>query len=231
MIAFLAVHQGLAAVSDCSWNSWMPDLVPEGEQGRFFGRRTAAATALATVLAARWRIRRALEDLRPGEPGDRVFAVVRGERGHWPLWRLSVEHHAGSTNATGGEACASAASHLGPVPRRQFSPPCDLPGVVELRRHLAAPFFAVYMLKTLGYPMTTITALTTASQLSNLAALWAVRPVDRSQQQQGGLAVCALEARRSMHSLSTAAGLLRIGRAAFSFARVAASRERPEKRC
>ena len=37
--------------------------------------------------------------------------------------------------------------------------------------NLAAPFFAVYMLKTLGYSMTTIIVLTTASQLSNLAAL------------------------------------------------------------
>ena len=31
--------------------------------------------------------------------------------------------------------------------------------------NLAAPFFAVYMLKTLGYAMTTIIALTMTSQL------------------------------------------------------------------
>jgi len=37
--------------------------------------------------------------------------------------------------------------------------------------NLAAPFFAVYMLRTLGYSMTTVIVLTTASQLSNLAAL------------------------------------------------------------
>ena len=37
--------------------------------------------------------------------------------------------------------------------------------------NLAAPFFAVYMLKTLGYSMTMVIVLTTASQLSNLAAL------------------------------------------------------------
>jgi hypothetical protein len=41
-----------------------------------------------------------------------------------------------------------------------------------------------------------------------------------------------LEARRSMHSLSSAAGLLRIARAPFSFLRTgASSAERPEKRC
>ena len=37
--------------------------------------------------------------------------------------------------------------------------------------NLAAPFFAVYMLRTLGYSMTIVIVLTTASQLSNLAAL------------------------------------------------------------
>ena len=37
--------------------------------------------------------------------------------------------------------------------------------------NLAAPFFAVYLLKTLGYTMTMVVVLTTASQLSNLAAL------------------------------------------------------------
>ena len=37
--------------------------------------------------------------------------------------------------------------------------------------NLAAPFFAVYMLRSLGYAMTTVIVLTTASQLSNIAAL------------------------------------------------------------
>jgi hypothetical protein len=37
--------------------------------------------------------------------------------------------------------------------------------------NLAAPFFTVYMLKSLGYSMTTVLAFTIASQRSNLAAL------------------------------------------------------------
>jgi len=36
---------------------------------------------------------------------------------------------------------------------------------------ISQPVLAVYMLKTLGYAMTTIIALTVASQLSNIAAL------------------------------------------------------------
>jgi len=51
LTGFLAVHQGMGAISGCAWNSWMRDLVPDSEQGRFFGRRTAATTALSVALA------------------------------------------------------------------------------------------------------------------------------------------------------------------------------------
>src|SRR5260221_13836138 len=51
LTGLLAVHQGMGAIGGCSWNSWMRDLVPSTEYGRFFGRRTAATTALATTLA------------------------------------------------------------------------------------------------------------------------------------------------------------------------------------
>jgi MFS family permease len=37
--------------------------------------------------------------------------------------------------------------------------------------NLASPFFAVYMLKSLGYPLRTVIVLSTASQLSNIAAI------------------------------------------------------------
>ena len=51
LIVSIALYQAMAAVAGCAWNSWMRDLVPESEYGRFFGRRAAATTALATTLA------------------------------------------------------------------------------------------------------------------------------------------------------------------------------------
>ena len=51
LIASLAIYQGMAAIAGCAWNSWMRDLVPSSEHGRFFGRRTAATTALSVVAA------------------------------------------------------------------------------------------------------------------------------------------------------------------------------------
>jgi hypothetical protein len=51
LIATLAVHQAMAAISGCAWNSWMRDLVPSSEYGRFFGKRTAVTMAVSISLA------------------------------------------------------------------------------------------------------------------------------------------------------------------------------------
>jgi hypothetical protein len=45
LIGAVALNQAMAAIAGCSWNSWMRDLVPEAEFGRFFGRRAAAMVA------------------------------------------------------------------------------------------------------------------------------------------------------------------------------------------
>jgi hypothetical protein len=52
LVGAVALYQALAAVAGCAWNSWMRDLVPESDFGRFFGRRSTATTALATVVAS-----------------------------------------------------------------------------------------------------------------------------------------------------------------------------------
>jgi hypothetical protein len=51
LIVSLAIYQGMAAIGGCAWNSWMRDLVPASQFGRFFGRRTTATTAVSIVLA------------------------------------------------------------------------------------------------------------------------------------------------------------------------------------
>jgi len=55
LMAAALLHYGLNAVGACSWNSWMRDLVPEEELGRFFARRTlfgTAVSAVATIVGA-----------------------------------------------------------------------------------------------------------------------------------------------------------------------------------
>jgi MFS family permease len=172
LIGAVALNQALAAIAGCSWNSWMRDLVPETEFGRFFGRRAAATTALATVLALvcgllidRWKA------LLPGHPAY-VYScmfVASAAIGFYGVWLLSITPDQPMPPAT--QRTAMPALLAMPFRDHNFRRLMIFLGSWNFAANLAAPFFVVYMLKTIGYSMTTIIILTTASQLSNLAAL------------------------------------------------------------
>ncbi len=172
LIVSVALYQAMAAIAGCAWNSWMRDLVPENEYGRFFGRRAAATTAVATALALVCGL--LIDTWKRAAPGHSLLAysavfIVSAALGLFGVWLLSI------------------------TPEQPMPPPAKRTRILSLlaapfrdpnfRRlmvflsswnfaaNLAAPFFAVYLLKTLGYSMTMVVVLTTASQLSNLAAL------------------------------------------------------------
>ena len=175
LIASVAIWQASAAIAGCAWNSWMRDLVPEGSYGRFFGRRAAANTAIAMVLALLCGV--LIDQWKAFAPNHSIIAylvlfLASASVGFLGAWLLSV---------TPDQPMAPAPSNIGTLPML-MAPFRD----INFRRlivflscwsfaaNLAAPFFAVFMLKSLGYPMTAVVVLTTVSQLSNLAAvgLW-----------------------------------------------------------
>jgi MFS family permease len=172
LIAAVALNQSMAAIAGCSWNSWMRDLVPETEFGRFFGRRAAATTALATLIALicgllidRWKA------LLPGHPawvysGLFIFSAAIGFYG---VWLLSITPDQPMPSAV--QRTPTRALLTTPFRNTNFRQLMVFLASWNFAANLAAPFFAVYMLKTIGYSMTTVIVLTTASQLSNLAAL------------------------------------------------------------
>jgi MFS family permease len=186
LVASIACYQAMAAIAGCSWNSWMRDLVPESSFGRFFGRRAAATTALATALALgcgllidRWKT------LQPAnhssiytylfsspEQGSSVYTylfLTSAGIGFIGVWLLAITPDQPMPPATNRPAAHTLL--LTPFRDGNFRRLMAFLGSWNFAANLAAPFFAVYMLKTLGYSMTTVIVLTTASQLSNLAAL------------------------------------------------------------
>jgi MFS family permease len=172
LTGFLAIHQGMGAISGCAWNSWMRDLVPDTEQGRFFGRRTAATTALSVALAL---LGGAVVDVWknyvPGSPamGYSWLFALSGIIGLYGVYLLSL------TPEPPMPAVPRYSHPLGiisaPFRDANFRRLIMFLSSWNFSINLAAPFFTVYMLKTLGYPMTTIMVLSIVSQLSNLAAL------------------------------------------------------------
>ncbi len=172
LIGYLAIHQAFAAVAGCAWNSWMRDLVPQEIFGRFFGRRTAIITALAIVLGIMGGfLIDAWKRFEPDMPsvGYAMMFAVGAAIGFVGSYMMAITP----------EPAMPPRLHHEPMRRVLAAPFHD----ENFRRlmiflaawnfsiNLAAPFFTVYMLKLLGYPMALVIALNIVSQLSNLAFL------------------------------------------------------------
>jgi MFS family permease len=172
LIVSIALYQAMAAIAGCAWNSWMRDLVPESEYGRFFGRRAAATTALATALALVCGL--LIDAWKRIAPAHAVLAypalfLLSAALGLFGVWLLSITPEQPMPTPV-------RRTRMLPLLAAPFRDPNFRRLIVfqsswNFAANLAAPFFAVYMLKSLNYPMTTVIVLTTASQLSNLAAL------------------------------------------------------------
>jgi len=162
----------LAAVSGCSWNSWMRDLIPQNILGSFFSKRMRIATAagiglslLAAVYLDLWK---------------KLFA-------NYEIYGYSFLF------LLGFGAGALGVYFLARTPEKRMPAPEQKPGILRLLAqpfkdenfrkliafmcswnfavNLAGPFFMVYMLKRLGLSMSFIIALSIISQVLNFAFL------------------------------------------------------------
>jgi MFS family permease len=177
LIVSLAIYQAMAAIAGCAWNSWMRDLVPSTQFGRFFGRRTAATTTLSVVLAFLGGV--LIDAWKRYVPDHTVFGysllfLVAAMIGYVGVYLLRITPDRPMVPAE--KAMPPLALLVAPLREANFRRLIIFLSSWNFAANLAAPFFTVYMLKSLGYPMTTILALTIGSQMSNLAALglWGV---------------------------------------------------------
>lgn len=172
IILAIAVQAGVGALSGCSWNSWMRDLIPGDRLGSFFGRRLFFTTALGVALS---------------------LAIGRFIDWWQATWPDHAAHGYSLLFILGAVAGLLGVVLLGRTPEPRMAPPvAPVPLRVLLMRpfrdknfrrlmrflapwsfamNLAAPFFTVYMLEMLDLEMSAVIALTVISQVANLAAL------------------------------------------------------------
>ena len=174
LIGLLAVRSLFAAATNCSWNSWLRDLIPRKTLNSTVARRTAVTTAVSAVVGI------ASAFFLDWWKAQHPEAIVDGY-----VWLFFA-----------GAICLGMASPVfmacvpeplmppregdQPSLREIVSIPLRDPNFRRLTRflfvwtfasNLAFPFFAVYMLRRLEIPLTQVMLLTMLSQISNLTML------------------------------------------------------------
>ncbi|MFH1614395.1 MAG: MFS transporter [Planctomycetota bacterium] len=171
LTAIIAVS-ALGAVSGCSWNSWMRDLIPPDALGSFFSKRMRIAAAVGIALS--------------------LIAAVYID--YWKKFFPNYELQGYSILFLAGFGAGIAGLYyLARTPETQMPVVTEKIKVFRLlvqpfkdenfRKliaflcswnfavNLASPFFMVYMLKRLGLSMSFIIGLSIVSQVMNFAFL------------------------------------------------------------
>lgn len=167
----LMVISGLAALSNCGWNSWMHDLVPGDELGVFFGRRLswATATGIAASLSAagfiEWSSRHFFAD--PLLPYSVAFAVAAGVG----LAGLTFLLHIPEPQYTAEPAAPVRRMFVRPFQDGNFRNLMAFLAAWNGAMYLATPFFTVYMLDRLGLRLSFVIGLIVLGRVINVVFL------------------------------------------------------------
>lgn len=172
LILALILQSSFAAVSTCSWNSWMRDLVPQDRLGVFFSKRMSFSIAVSLPLY-----------LATGFFIDRWQMLFP----HYEIYSYSILFFLGFLTGMIGvyfistipEPKMSSSKErqnlfrlIGqPFKDGNFKSLILFLGSWNFAVNLAAPFFTVYMLKRLELDMTLIIILTITSQAMNFIFL------------------------------------------------------------
>ncbi|HEU4460287.1 MAG TPA: MFS transporter [Methylibium sp.] len=164
------VSAALVSVGSCAVNAWLHQLIPQERLGHFFARRLFWGTAAASAgtLVAGYLIERAAAGQRL-EPYAAAFfgAALASFASSWYLSRAPEPRmqDAGPAGSTWSRLRA-------PVRDRNFRRVLVFLGAWNLASNIAAPFFTVYLIRQLGYGLSTVTALWVTGQVANALTLY-----------------------------------------------------------
>lgn len=170
LIFFLFFYYFFGSLAGPGWNSWMKDLVPEKMLGTYFARRTAITQTLNVILSVL------------------LALLIDYIKRHDPSYQLTVYGimfiAAGILGLTGAFILAQApepkmvpakddffSSLKKPFKDNNFVRLLIFNSVWVFAVNIASPFFAVFLLKDLQYPVSYVIALDILSQLFSIFAV------------------------------------------------------------
>lgn len=164
----LGLHSGFSAISNCSWGSWMRDVIPQDRMGAFFSRRMLLSTivgmilnVLAGVYIDGW------ERVFPTAPliGYSLMFTFGGIIGILGVYLFTARIPEPRLTPSQGKVFTLLAQ---PFRDTNFRNLMIFEGTWNFAMNLAGPFFTVYMLQWLNFDLTSIVLLATLSQITNI---------------------------------------------------------------
>ena len=203
----------LNAVGGCAINSWLHQLIPHSQLGRFFSRRLFSGTTLACVgtLAAGALVEHApLDEPIHGYALAFVLGSLAGLVSSWYLER-APEPRMQDAGPPG-----RLRERLGaPFRDANFRKLLVFLGAWTVASNFAAPFITVYLIEQRGYALSAVTSLWVASQfaIAALLGLYVMHALSRVREghdisERLVIQEFAMEAWRSITSLAKASGAL-----------------------
>lgn len=170
LIGAQVVISVLHSVGACAVNSWLHQLIPRDDLGRFFSRRLLWGTtvACAGTLAAGAIIDH-LPLANPLHPYAVAF-VIAGFAGFVSSRYLAQAPE--PTMAPAEQMRSLRSLLLTPFKDGGFRKLLIFLAAWNIASNLAAPFFAVYLIRQQGYPLTTVTGLWVTSQVANALTIY-----------------------------------------------------------
>ncbi|MHC4069906.1 MAG: MFS transporter [Planctomycetota bacterium] len=172
LLILLALVSIFGAVSGCSWNSWVRDLVPENIMGSYFSKRMRIAVGVGIVLSVLAAIYLDYwKKLLPNHEtmGYSILFLVGSCAGMIGLYFLSKTPEPKMPKTEGNPKILTLLTQ--PFKDENFRKLIAFMCSWNFAVNLAAPFFMVYMLKRLGLSMSFIIGLSIVSQVLNFLFL------------------------------------------------------------
>ncbi len=175
LLGFTGIRGALTAVCNAAWFSWVRDLVPQAILGRFYSRRLALATvaAIAFGLAGAgfvdyWRERMTGQAEILGYTAVLLFgAIFLGLSDPLFMAQMPEQRMAPAT----GQRSSLRSMVARPFRDRNFRQLMHFLFWWGFASNLAVPFFSVFMLKQLEFPVSAVIGLTVLSQVFNVLFL------------------------------------------------------------
>ena len=170
LIFTLFFHYFFGSVAGAGWNSWMKDLVPENQLGAYFSHRSRLTQILNVTLSL--LVATALDYIKARHPEQEIVAYsvmffIGGALGMLGVLALSKTPEPKSflTNENFIKLFRK------PIQDKNFRSLLVFHSFWAFSLNLATPFFSVYMLKTIGLPLSYIIALGIVTQISSISAI------------------------------------------------------------